>query len=280
MGDQARKVEDGAEDVGDKAEEVGDSKTLERVARVGLVSYGLVHLMISLSALRLAWGGSGGGSADSSGALTTLAAQPFGRVLLVAVAIGLVALALWQASVAIWGYSNSKGKVRQKASSAGRAVVFLALGVSSAKIALGSASSSSRSEGQATSGVLTWPGGQVIVVAAGVLVVAVGVLSVVKGVRKSFSDDIDVSSMSRGWARTVIRLGQIGYVTKGIALAIVGALLGYAAVSFDPAKAQGLDGAMQAILAQPFGRFLLTAVALGFLAFGVFAILQSRYRSM
>lgn len=280
MGDQSEEVEDKAEEFGDKAEQAGESKTLERVARVGLVSYGLVHLMISLSALRLAWGGSGGGSADSSGALTTLAVQPFGRVLLCAVAVGLFALALWQASVAIWGYSHSKGKVRQKASSAGRAVVFLALGVSSAKIAFGSASSSSRSQGQATSGVLTWPGGQVIVVAVGVIVVAVGVLSVVKGVRKSFSDDINVSSMSRGWARTVIRLGQIGYVTKGIALAIVGALLGYAAVSFDPAEAQGLDGAMQTILAQPFGSFLLTAVALGFLAFGVFAILQSRYRSM
>jgi hypothetical protein len=41
-----------------------------------------------------------------------------------------------------------------------------------------------------------------------------------------------------------------------------------------------LDGAMQTILTQPLGRFLLTAVALGFVAFGVFAILQSRYRKM
>jgi len=46
------------------------------------------------------------------------------------------------------------------------------------------------------------------------------------------------------------------------------------------AEAQGLDGALQTILAQPFGRFLLTAVALGFLAFGLFAILQARYRPM
>ena len=60
----------------------------------------------------------------------------------------------------------------------------------------------------------------------------------------------------------------------------MGGLLSYATLTFDPQKAQGLDGALQTILAQPFGRFLLTAVALGFLAFGLFAILQARYRPM
>src|SRR5581483_10125096 len=98
--------------------------------RAGLVSYGAVHLLISWSALQIAWGGSGGGSADSSGALTTLAKQPFGRTLLCAVAVGLVALALWQTSVAIWGYRDSEGaaRVREKATSASKALVFLALG--------------------------------------------------------------------------------------------------------------------------------------------------------
>jgi hypothetical protein len=82
-------------------------------------------------------------------------------------------------------------------------------------------------------------------------------------------------------ARTgVARLGQIGYIAKGVALGLVGGLLSYATLTFDPQKARGLDGALQTIVAQPFGGFLLTAVALGFVAFGVFAILQSRYRRM
>lgn len=76
------------------------------------------------------------------------------------------------------------------------------------------------------------------------------------------------------------RLGQVGYIAKGIALSVVGGLLAYATVTFDRQTAQGLDGALQTILAQPFGWFLLTAVALGFVAFGLFAILQSRYRRM
>lgn len=65
-----------------------------------------------------------------------------------------------------------------------------------------------------------------------------------------------------------------------MALALVGALLRYAAVTFDQQEAPGLDGALQTILARPFGRFLLTTVAIGFLAFGLFAMRQSRYRRM
>ena len=154
------------------------------------------------------------------------------------------------------------------------AVVFHAL------VALGSGSSSSQSQQHATSWVLAWPGGRVIVVVAGLIIIGVGVAEVVKGVKKSFSEQIDPSSMSPAARKGVARLGQVGYIAKGVALGVVGGLLSYATLTFDRQQAQGLDGALQTILAQPFGRFLLTAVALGFGAFGLFAMLQARYRRM
>ena len=98
--------------------------------------------------------------------------------------------------------------------------------------------------------------------------------------QKSFVEEIDTSSMPPVSREGVARLGQVGYIAKGVAVGLVGGLLGYAALTFERQQAPGLDGALQPILAQPFGRFLLTAVALGFLAFGLFAILQSRYRRM
>jgi len=261
-----------------KAEQAGDSASLELVARAGLIAYGVVHLLIGWLAVQIAWSASDSKSADTSGALRTLADQPFGKFLLWLVAVGLVALALWQASEAIWGYRNREGakRVRKQVTSRVMAVIYAALGVSAASVALGSGSSSSRSQQQATSGVLAWPAGRVIVVVAGLIIIGVGVAHVVKGVKKSFAEEIDTSTMS-----PVARNGvaQIGYIAKGVALGVVGGLLSYATLTFDRQK-QGLDGAMQTILAQPLGRFLLTAAALGFVAFGVFAILQSRYRRM
>ena len=265
-----------------KAEQAGDSASLEMVARAGLIAYGVVHLLIGWLAVQIAWSASDSKSADVSGALKTLADQPFGKFLLWLVAVGLVALALWQASEAFWGYRNREGakRVRKQVSSGARAIIYAALGFSAASVALGSGSSSAQSQMQATSGVLAWPGGRVIVVVAGLIIIGVGVAHLVKGVKKSFAEEIDTSSMSPVARKGVAQLGQIGYIAKGVALGLVGGLLSYATLTFDRQKAQGLDGAMQTILAQSFGRFLLTAAALGFVAFGAFAILQSRYRRM
>ena len=267
---------------GGKAEQAGDSASLEALARVGMIAYGVVHLLISWLVLQLAWGAGASKSADPSGALRTLADQPLGKFLLWLVAVGLVALALWQASEAIWGYRNREGakRVRKQVTSGATSVIYAALGVSAASVALGTGSSSSQSQQQTTTGVLAWPAGRVIVVVTGLIIVGVGVAGVVKGVKKSFSEEIDTSSMSPTAREGVARLGQVGYIAKGVALGLVGGLLSYAALTFDRQKAPGLDGALQTILAQPFGRFLLTAVALGFVAFGLFATLQSRYRRM
>ncbi|HYI22300.1 MAG TPA: DUF1206 domain-containing protein [Candidatus Limnocylindrales bacterium] len=263
------------------AEQAGDSATLEILARAGLVAYGVVHLLIGWLAVQIAWSASDSKSADTSGALKTVADQPFGKLLLWLVAVGLVALALWQASEAIWGYRNRQAakRARKQLSSGLLAIIYAALGISAATFALGSGSSSSQTQKQATSGVLAWPAGEVIVVVTGLIIIAVGAANVVKGVKKSFAEEIDTSSMSPVARKSVARLGQIGYIAKGVALCLVGGLLSYATLTLDRQK-QGLDGAMQTILAQPFGRFLLTAAALGFGAFGVFAILQSRYRRM
>jgi hypothetical protein len=264
-----------------KAKQAGDSASLEVVARAGLIAYGVVHLLIGWLAVQIAWSASDSKSADTSGALKTLADQPFGKFLLWLVALGLVALALWQASEAFWGHRNREGaeRLRKQVTSGAMAVIYAALGFSAASIALGSGSSSTQSQKHATSGVLAWPGGRVIVVVAGLILIAVGVAHLVKGVKKSFAEEIDTSSMSPVARKGVAQVGQIGYIAKGVALGLVGGLLSYATLTLDRQK-QGLDGAMQTILAQPFGRFLLTAAALGFVAFGVFAILQSRYRRM
>ena len=264
------------------AEQAGDSASLELLARAGLIAYGVVHLLIGWLAVQIAWSASASKSADTSGALKTLATQPFGKILLWLVAVGLVALALWQASEAIWGYRNREGRKRvlKQVTSGAMAMIYAALGISAASVGLGSGSSSSQSQQQATSGVLAWPAGRWIVVVTGLIIIGVGVAAVVKGVKRSFAEEIDTSSMSPVARKSVARLGQIGYIAKGVALGVVGGLLTYATLTFDRQRAPGLDGALQTIVAQPFGKFLLTAVALGFVAFGLFAILQSRYRRM
>jgi hypothetical protein len=265
------------------ADRAGSSDALENLARVGLISYGVVHLLIAWLALQLAWGG-GGGSADQSGAMATLADSPVGKPLLWLVAVGMIALAVWQlAEVLRWrsGLSASgdqrKKALQKTAKSVGKAVVYVALAVLAIRFATGSGSSSSQQQQQTTAGVFGWPGGRWWVALGGLVLIGVGGYHVYKGVSKKFLKQIDLGSASPATRRFVEKVGLIGFPGKGVALALVGALLLYAAVTFDPAKASGLDGAMHTVLDAPFGRFLLTLVALGIAAFGVFSFFRARF---
>jgi hypothetical protein len=147
---------------GRKAEQAGDSASLEALARVGLIAYGVVHLLIGWLALQITWGASGSKSADTSGALRTPADQPFGKILLWLVAAGLVALALWQASEAIWGYRNREGatRVREHVISGAKAVIYAALRASAAVVRSARGHRVRSPQQQATSGR---PGGRAIV---------------------------------------------------------------------------------------------------------------------
>jgi hypothetical protein len=266
------------------AHEVGDSDGLEHLARVGLIAYGVVHLLVAWIAVQLAWFGGSGESADQSGAMATLAESPVGKPLLWVVAVGLIALAVWQAAEVLrWrrGWSAS-GKTRTKAlrksgKALVKAAVYIALAVLAIKFATGGGQSSSQQQQDTTAGVFAWPGGRWIVGAAGLVLVGVGIYHVYKGVTKKFLKEIDTSEASPAALKLVTRLGQAGFPGKGIALALVGGLLVYAAVTFDPSKASGLDGAMRTILEAPFGQVLLTLVAVGIAAFGAYCLARARY---
>jgi hypothetical protein len=266
------------------ARQVADSDALEHLARIGLIAYGVVHLLVAWMAVQLAWFGSSDESADQSGAMSTLAESPVGKPLLWVLGVGLVALAAWQAAEVLrWrhGWSDS-GKARTKAlrksgNALVKAVVYAALAVLAFRFALGNGQSSSSSQQQTTAGVLDWPGGQFLVGGAGLVLVGVGAWHVRKGLNKHFLKQIDTSDASPAALRLVTRLGQIGFPGKGIALALVGGLLIWAAVTYDPSKARGLDGGLKALLDLPFGQVLLTLVALGIAAFGAFCLVRARY---
>jgi Domain of Unknown Function (DUF1206) len=266
------------------AQEAGNSDTLENLARVGLIAYGAVHLLVAWLAIQLAWSGGGGKSADQSGAMSTVADSPVGKPLLWVIAVGLIALAAWQAAeVFRWrsGWSAS-GKTRTKAirksaNSVIKAVIYAALAVLAIKYATGAGTSSSQKQQDTTATVLGWPGGQFLVGIAGLVLVGSGIWHIRKGIKKTFLKQIDTSKASPSALRLVTRLGQVGFPGKGVALALVGALLVYAAVTFDPSKAKGLDGALHTVLELPFGKILLTLVALGIAAFGAFLFVRARY---
>lgn len=233
---------------------------------MGLIAYGVVYLLIAWIALQLAFGKSSQ-EASQQGAMQELASKPLGGVLLWVVAVGLFALVLWRLLSLVYGDLKTSKKV----SAAARAVVYLVIGISAVKVAVGSGGSSTNKQQSLTARVMAHGFGRVVIVALGVAIIAVGVYQIYKGITKKFTEDLvgGVSDMT-------ILLGRVGYCAKGVAFVVVGVLFGWAAIDYDPKKAGGLDTALHTIKEQPFGSVLLTVLALGFAAFGAYCFSWSQ----
>jgi hypothetical protein len=115
------------------------------------------------------------------------------------------------------------------------------------------------------------PLGRVLVVAVAAAILAVGITQIVRGVRQKFTEDL-----SGDRTRSTLALGTAGYVAKGVALGVVAGLFAWAAITYEPKKAGGLDAALHTVGSQPLGSVLLTVLAVGFAAFGLFCFVWAR----
>lgn len=253
------------------AREVGDNPVFDALARWGFVMSGLLHIVIGYTAARLAWGG--GGSADQSGALATLASNPAGVLVMWVIVIGLVALVVWQLTVAI--APGAGGGWLDRGEAVAKAAVYAVLAITAARFALGSGSSQSseKSSQDVTANLMEQPAGQVLVGAVGVVIVGVGGYHVYSGLSRTFLQDLEEDP---GTPARV--LGMIGYPAKGIVLGLVGVFFVMAAVQHESSKAAGLDGALKSLRDEPFGPYLLTAVGVGFVAFGLYLFARARHQ--
>lgn len=259
------------------------SEALDRGIRVGIVTYGVMHLLIALIAVQMIIGQARGEQASGSGAFAELAKSGFGRVVLWVMVLGFLMLVIWQGIEAVVGHRDEDGGKRtlKRVISGGKAVVYAVLGVSALTTALHGASSGGGSGGGAsadsvTGKLMSAPAGQVLVVLVGLGIVATGGAVAYQGYKEKFTKRLDDGA--QGDQRTaIVTLGKVGYIAKGAALAAVGVLVVVAGIRHNAKRSGGLDAALHALLQQPLGDVLVAAVALGLAAFGLYCFAWARY---
>lgn len=256
------------------ASRAADNSWLERLTRAGLIGYGILHLLFAYVIAKIAVGRPAE-DGDQSGAMHNLAQEPFGAAVIVMIVIGLVAMVIWQILEVV-----TERRLLDRLASAGRAAFYAYLAWSGVKVLRGKKTSSADMQQDTTEGLLASSAGRVAVVLAGVVVLAIGVGLIWSGVTKRFEKHLKVSQMSASTRRTIARLGLAGFVVKGTAYGIAGVLFVVAALTYDPDKARGLDAALQALSNQSYGVWLLLLGALGFVAYGLFALAESRFRKI
>lgn len=255
------------------ARQAKDSRPLTALARVGYAVNGLLHLLIGLIAISVALGA--GGEADQSGALGALAAAPTGRAILWVVAVGLAALGLWQVLQAfLVRDADKKKQAAHIASEGGKAIAYLAVAATTFTFAKGGSSNSASGSESFSATLLGSPGGVFLLIVVGLGVLAIGGAFIYRGATKKFTSNIRVPGGTAGSA--VVILGMVGYIAKGIAIAMVGILFVVAAATSNPSQATGLDGALKSLRALPFGAIILIAVGIGLIAYALYCFARAR----
>lgn len=255
-----------------------DHEAFDGGIRLGLAAYGVIHLLVAYTAMRLALGDQST-KANSQGALGGLAQSTLGQISLVILGVGFLVLAAWQVVEAYKGHDNDSGARRtvMRISSGVKVVVYLGLAAITVRMAFGQKSSGSTDS--LTAQLMTASGGRYLVAAIGLTIIGIGVYLCYYGLTGEFIERLDGDARKEDRHSLIVVLGKVGHVAKGVAFGVVGALFVTAAWQFQPKESGGLDQGLRTLLNEPLGPYLVGGVAIGLVAYGLYCLAWARHHT-
>jgi Domain of Unknown Function (DUF1206) len=254
---------------------------IERLARLGFASVGTVYIIIG--ALAAASGlGKGGKTTSHTGAIEYLLDKPFGKPLLAVMILGLAGYTLWLLASGFSDSDRRGSKPKGLAIRAGaviRALVYAAFTIEIVRLLVRGGSGGSGGGDQTaqhwTARLMAQPFGRWLVAAAGLGVVGYGAYQLYKAWESKLSKRLHLGEMKADTERKVIAISRIGIGARGLVFVIIGGSLVMAAVRHNPQAAHGTSGALGEMPGP-----LLAATGIGFVAYGIYAFVNARYRSI
>lgn len=253
---------------------------VERLARFGYATKGIVYILIGVLAA-LAALGAGGQTTDTRGAFSEIYSQPFGRVLLGAIALGLTAYAIWRFSESLVD-AEGKGKdlkgVSIRFGYACSGLLHAGLAFNAVRLLLGDGEGNSEQEHRSrATEIMHLPFGPLLVGLAGAGFLCFGLYQIYKGYKAKFRKRLEVRAMGERENLWATRFGKFGLAARGVVFGIIGGFLILAAIHYDPAEVRGLGGALESLAALPFGKALLGIVAAGLAVYGLYMLIEAKY---
>jgi hypothetical protein len=252
---------------------------IERLARLGYIAIGIVYALIGGLTAAAALHHKRG-AADRRDAFAFILDKPFGNLLLIVIAAGLAGYAIWRISSGIVDSerrgSDAKG-FALRAGSIARGLFYGGAAWQVVHLAMREGGQGRGSDANAkhwTARAMDHPFGRWAVAIAGLVIVGAGIYQISRAVRGKLSSRLHLQS------RRLIAISRFGIAARGVVFGIIGASLVLAAIHYDASEARGTTGAFHAVAQQPFGRVLLALVATGFIAYGVYAVVNGLYRDI
>lgn len=255
-----------------------DNPFVEALVRGGYVARGLIYSLVGLVAVGVAFE-QGGTVTDQSGAIAMLASQPFGKIIMLVLAVGLLGYSFWGFVRAVFdplGRGHDTKGILERVGFFASGLSYGSLAAVAMHFATGMTQAKASTPQDMSATFLEKPYGPWIVAVLGVVWLGAAAGQLYTSYKADFKHDLksNLPANEKLWAE---RLGRAGYAARGIVFGLVGWFLIQSAMQVNPKQAVGLDGALLKLAEQPFGVYLLAAVALGLLAFGIYSILCARW---
>ena len=258
------------------------SPFVEKFARLGYACKGVIYVIVGALAAMSALG-RGGQTTGSRGAMEHILHQPLGVVLLFIVALGLACYSLWQFIRAVEDPENegSDGKaIVKRIGFFISGVIHAMLVIYAAHLMLGTGGARGDDEGAQgwSATVMHYPLGRIALGLIGAGVAAYGVYQLYRSYAAKLDKQLVLERLGATARRAVVAVSRFGQAARGVVFGLIGLFLILAAWRYNASEAKGLAGALEALRRQPFGPWLLCAVALGLIAYGVYQFVKARYR--
>lgn len=267
-------------EAGDKAKQAAANPLLALLERLGYVVRGALYAITGLLALGVALSVRGGQTTDLSGSLVFLTGNPFGKVFLVIAATGLAAYSLWGFTRAVYDplrRGSDVGGLMARLGFVSSAVSYALIVLFSLRLLVAPGGASGDSTRETIAAILTHPGGGWLTAAIGLVSIGVAFGQFLEAYRATFKADLKGAEMTDVERDTAIALGRYGMFARGVIFLVIGWFLVVAGIHHDPGQVQGFGGAFMFLLGQPFGRVVMSIVALGFVALGLHSLACARW---
>jgi hypothetical protein len=250
--------------------------TMERLARTGLVTKGVVYLAIGVLAFMAAFklGGKKENEADRTGALE-LFEKTGGIWLLGLIAAGLICYALWRIIQGISGRGNADLKKRLRYLFSG--LGYASIAITAIRIILKQRQDDGDRNQQYAAELLSKPMGEWLVAIGALIFAVIGGYQIYYALSKKYKKHVDNLNLHSNTASVLLRMGKVGYLARGIVWLILAYLLTRAAIYKNSYEAGGTGKAFEFIYDGYMGNYLLAAIGLGVAAYGIFAFTRARY---
>ncbi|HUQ34622.1 MAG TPA: DUF1206 domain-containing protein [Pyrinomonadaceae bacterium] len=277
-----KKIKQKAEDAID---DVAANPWMERLARFGYATKGIVYIVVGALATLAAFG-MGGETTDLRGALREIERKPFGKVMLIVVAFGLIGYVLWRWLQALADTDGKGTKLKGVAIRIGyfaSGAVYAGLAYTAAKILFDvdePDESSSETQELWIARVMKMPFGRTAVILTGLFVIGFGLYQIYKGIKAKFRKRLKLGEMNESKDNWATWSGRVGYASRGVVFCIIGFFVIQAALHFKPDEAKGLDEALSTLAQNYYGAWALGIVAVGLIFYGFYMLVEARYRKI